>query len=449
MYMCGLARRNHFHTTIDEEMALVPLGSDCITLVKIGNGATSFGMAQSMHTKHRLIPLMTDGPASYVDVTPRKIYFGTETEVVTEISDDYVTRQFGYSSCEKTIWRRFPGRFLGPGVHAPPYAFWLRIRRSSGEVEIFAGGVDSSGEMHVKKRDIISTMGKSSTGRLVQRVDGIASRCRVLIRKPMDNTWYDVTVRGQLFCGSKGGPDDEPIMQPSKETNKLVDGTMISTAGIIYLYRDTAAMHRTQEWCSEYSVAEWASHRCPIFYTPFSPEKLGLSALTYLVTLDGGGGIKLEKHVRWVAQAPGNEGCIIGTFRKDEELHNDVPCVFPMCGHVIGYIKKYVAQKIECPICRTEGPYVPVRLDPVDYLVTVDATTAPGPATHVFNPCGHCTSEANVKYWTATPQLRTRIPADRGTDYGGYIEVTDECAACPFCFVPLDRKQPYSKLFFN
>lgn len=427
-------------------MALIPLGSDYITLLHVGRGGCSFGMTQSTNAAQRAI-LLSDAPKSYVDVRERTIYFGTDTKFVNEISDDYVTRQFGSSPCEKTISRRFPGRFLGNGPHAPSYAFWIRIRLSSGEADIFAGGVDSSGEMHVKNRDIITTMVKSSTGRLGQHVDGIISRCRVLIRKPMDNTWYDVTVRGRLFCGPKGGSGDEPILQPSKETNKLVDGTMISTAGVVYLYRDIAAMNRIRKWRAEYSLAEWASYQCPIMYTPFSPNKMAMSAWTYTVSLHGVEKIEWEKSVRWVAQAPHSEKCITGTLGKGE--NNDVPCVFPACGHVIGFISQYATPKATCPTCRTEGPYVPVRMDPVDYMVTVNATTTPGPATHVFNPCGHCTSEANAKYWTETPQLRTRIPADRDIDCGGYIEVTEEGVVCPFCFVLLDKTRPYNRLFLS
>uniref|UniRef100_A0A3P9H6M3 Pellino E3 ubiquitin protein ligase family member 3 n=1 Tax=Oryzias latipes TaxID=8090 RepID=A0A3P9H6M3_ORYLA len=85
------------------------------------------------------------------------------------------------------------------------------------------------------------------------------------------------------------------------------------------------------------------------------------------------------------------------------------PWVYLSCGHVHGRhdwgqrsegeqrTGEGAAPQRECPLCRSEGPYVPLWLgsEPAVYL---DA----GPPTHAFVPCGHVCSERTARYWAET-----------------------------------------------
>ena len=71
------------------------------------------------------------------------------------------------------------------------------------------------------------------------------------------------------------------------------------------------------------------------------------------------------------------------------------PYVFPACGHVHGYHPSL--EGAPCPMCRAQGPFVPVALAFDSVAISRDLPT------HVFNPCGHAASKSVCEYWGALP----------------------------------------------
>lgn len=67
------------------------------------------------------------------------------------------------------------------------------------------------------------------------------------------------------------------------------------------------------------------------------------------------------------------------------------PYVYPACGHIFAYHKSI--QSRPCPLCRKEGPFVPLAFN-------FEPTICGDLPTHVFNPCGHISSLKTCKYWS-------------------------------------------------
>lgn len=67
------------------------------------------------------------------------------------------------------------------------------------------------------------------------------------------------------------------------------------------------------------------------------------------------------------------------------------PYVYPACGHIFAYHKSIQCRP--CPLCRKEGPFVPLAFN-------FEPAICDDLPTHVFNPCGHISSLKTCKYWS-------------------------------------------------
>lgn len=69
------------------------------------------------------------------------------------------------------------------------------------------------------------------------------------------------------------------------------------------------------------------------------------------------------------------------------------PYVFPACGHIFAYHKSIEGRP--CPLCRQEGPFVPIAF-------TFEPSICNQIPTHVFSPCGHVASQEVCEKWATT-----------------------------------------------
>ena len=88
-----------------------------------------------------------------------------------------------------------------------------------------------------------------------------------------------------------------------------------------------------------------------------------------------------------------------------------------------------------CPLCRTRGPFVELRLEWEPAICDEEPEVA-------FNPCGHIVSEAVAKKWAALALPDNAPPNAR------YRPI------CPFCAKPLktdlrNSEHPYTKILFQ
>ena len=110
---------------------------------------------------------------------------------------------------------------------------------------------------------------------------------------------------------------------------------------------------------------------------------------------------------------------------RSEDSH---PYVFPACGHIFSYHKSIEGRP--CPLCRREGPFVPIAYS----FVPAICDQFP---THVFNPCGHIASQKVCEQWAAT-----WVPSRDLTR-------SEQVHICPYCAGELSQSQQgnaYSRL---
>jgi hypothetical protein len=104
------------------------------------------------------------------------------------------------------------------------------------------------------------------------------------------------------------------------------------------------------------------------------------------------------------------------------------PYVFPACGHIFAYHRSIEGRP--CPLCRQEGPFVPIAF-------AFEPSVCSRMPTHVFNPCGHVASQEACEFWASM-----WMPA-RDVTAAGLVHM------CPYCATELAEPPygaPYSRL---
>uniref|UniRef100_M4B3C8 Uncharacterized protein n=1 Tax=Hyaloperonospora arabidopsidis (strain Emoy2) TaxID=559515 RepID=M4B3C8_HYAAE len=104
---------------------------------------------------------------------------------------------------------------------------------------------------------------------------------------------------------------------------------------------------------------------------------------------------------------------------------NEIPHVFPACGHVYGFEKR-IASSHTCPLCRKPGSLVQLLLKENSLLQSTEEQHVIPEC--VFNPCGHAISRKLAHYYSVLVMPNGR-------------------AICPFCAVHLDLRMPFSRLY--
>ena len=105
------------------------------------------------------------------------------------------------------------------------------------------------------------------------------------------------------------------------------------------------------------------------------------------------------------------------------------PYVFPACGHIFAYHKSI--EHRPCPLCRQEGPFVPLAF-------TFEPALCSAMPTHVFNPCGHVASQEVCEHWA-----RLWVHSRASSRQQELVHI------CPYCAVELQESPSgaaYSRL---
>lgn len=325
------------------------------------------------------------------------------------------------------------------------YAFRIAVDVHSRAARIFAGGFCSNGKMFIRKNDTITT----PSG----KYDGFAGNA-VCIRKPGSDVWYDVTVGGQtyIYTGKTRIRTNDPAGD-----NSIVDGTLISVGGIVFLYRniDDAEYERRVISGVPDKYASWKRICCPVSYMPLNMGLVASDALYINISM-ANPALGSVASVFSYTTAPFYE-YLNNLDMKANDIDVARPFVFPRCGHVFGFLRPLYdicrsgyRGKAPCPTCRTSGPYVPLRIstafelaDPLPHIDTTDS-----PPTHVFNPCGHCTSKSIATTWASTEiiTITTRDISGNGEDV---IRKPERMHLCPYCGVALDKETPVQQLYLE
>ena len=168
------------------------------------------------------------------------------------------------------------------------------------------------------------------------------------------------------------------LFDSEEKLNELKDGTFIAVGGIVMLFQRPESI-RNHEMDPRKVIENFNSMnvQCPVMmhtiqfhYIPCH-EKLKRAVKRLRDCIDTG----LDE-----GPTPQFDDCVSEDRR---------PFVFPACGHVHGYSKSLVGKS--CPLCRTNGPFVPIMFDFEPSLCCKYPTC-------VFNPCGHAASKEVNKF---------------------------------------------------
>ncbi|XP_077101881.1 E3 ubiquitin-protein ligase pellino homolog 1 [Siphateles boraxobius] len=262
------------------------------------------------------------------------------------------------------------------------------------------------------------------------QMDGLTTN-GVLVMRPRHgftceskpSAWREISVCGNVFTLRETRSAQKPGKLVENESQELTDGTLIDLCGATLLWRSAEGLSRTptlkhlEELRRELNAAR---PQCPV----------GLRTLAF----------------------PSTDRSFIGP------AHDDQPWAYLHCGHVHGYHAwrgrrrvpnegsteeeddeseaKDEAEHVplragerECPLCRTRGLYVPLKLGRESGFYLDGA-----PPTHALNPCGHVCSERTAAFWS-------KLMLPHGA-HGFY-------PACPFCMRPLAREGKVARLIFQ
>ncbi|XP_027872700.1 E3 ubiquitin-protein ligase pellino homolog 1-like [Xiphophorus couchianus] len=291
-----------------------------------------------------------------------------------------------------------------PTIQSTISRFACRIicqRNPPFSARIYAAGFDSSkniflGEKAAKWRMHDGHMdGLTTNGVLVMHPrQGFAQDSR-------PGVWREISVCGNVFTLRETRSAQQRGKMVDSECNQLVDGSLIDLCGATLLWRTAEGLARTptvkhlEALRQEFNAGR---PQCPV----------GFNTLAF------------------------------PSMRRKDVLDEKQPWAYLRCGHVHGYHcwggrrapeVEAECQERECPMCRAQGPYVPLWLgcEPAFYV------DAEGP-THAFVPCGHVCSEKTTAYWS-------QISLPHGTHAFH--------AACPFCIHPLRGDTGFVRLIFQ
>eukprot|EP00668_Euglena_longa_P035989 GGOE01046243.1.p1 GENE.GGOE01046243.1~~GGOE01046243.1.p1 ORF type:complete len:603 (+),score=127.87 GGOE01046243.1:199-1809(+) len=292
------------------------------------------------------------------------------------------------------------------------YAFRILACRQTGRCWVYAGGFDQKGDLFLNPHTI----------RWGAPPYDAFTTCGLLLWVPRLRSWCEVSVMGQLYslrpCHNMGGKK----LHDPELTNELEDGSLIHIAGSTILFRkgdfQTDEADDSRAVVHGLQALQQVRPRCPV----------QIETLRFLCKADGGN--------QEGAGVPDGLSSGSGAFASGSYMPNThMPLVFTTCGHVLGNTPQNAALDT-CPLCRHKGPSTPLRFDYHKALVA--SPPQESIPTHVFHPCGHATTEAQAQYWCSIP-----IPGISNHFVGDWSNTRH---TCPFCNLPLDSAQPYTKL---
>ncbi|KAE9042518.1 hypothetical protein PR003_g4310 [Phytophthora rubi] len=264
-------------------------------------------------------------------------------------------------------------------------------------------------------------------------LDGLTKN-GVRVWLPERKQWFEVSVNGRLYAIESRTVDEKstpPLSSSSSRGHRRRhhDGALRSRSGafnrptataedLAPILTDGAVIDlggvQLQFQTNYRSELEAKAENSELLEAPVVYGRATLSSVsTQLERLNVQCPVQLHS-LRFTRAAPG----------EDVPL-DQIPHVFPACGHVFGYEKR-ISSSHTCPLCRTPGSLVQLLLKENSQLQSAEEQNAIPEC--VFNPCGHAISTKLARHYSAL-----LMPNGR--------------AICPFCAVHLDLRVPFSRLY--
>eukprot|EP00667_Euglena_gracilis_P005165 EG_transcript_5197 len=302
------------------------------------------------------------------------------------------------------------------------YAFRILASRETGRCWVYAGGFDSKGDLFLNPHTI----------RWGAPPYDAFTTCGLLLWVPRLRRWCEVSVMGQLYDLRPSHNVGGKKLHDADLTNELLDGSLIHIGGSTILFRR-----------GDFHMAEADDQRAVVrglralqITKPQCP--IQIETLRFLCKAgpsrgsDNGHSSTGEGPPTPAGLASQSSDFPSGRYVPTAHL----PLAFLRCGHALANTPENAALGT-CPLCRRHGPSTSLRYDYHKALALGPAGEEEAPS-HVFNPCGHIVTEAQVRHWCSVP-----VPGISNHFAGEWCTGR---YACPFCNVPLDSTQPYAKL---
>jgi len=331
-------------------------------------------------------------------------------EMVSDPSKDYY--QFGRSNDGSNDFViRGPIKLKkNNSIHGSVSRYAMRIeceRLPPYQCLIYAGGFNCSNELILDS--VTDDIG-----------DGVTT-FGVRILKPGSDCWLEISVKGKCTPTA--------ISADLDYSNELVDNTIIDLSGALLLFRKSNYLtHSKYTPDAIISQLNYSKPQCPVL----------LHDLYFVYTSSRERQFRALKRLEESDQGFIPYGDIVIPMSDHYDIEDDrKPYIFPNCGHVQGFHRSMVGSK--CPICRAEGPFVPLNI-PCEFSICADIPT------HVFNPCGCAGAKSTCEKWS---KLKLPVPYSIQYDEKSHSVHTDYRGICPFCCCELDNNKPFTRIILN
>eukprot|EP01012_Entosiphon_sulcatum_P039964 TRINITY_DN53587_c0_g1_i1.p1 TRINITY_DN53587_c0_g1~~TRINITY_DN53587_c0_g1_i1.p1 ORF type:complete len:726 (-),score=64.17 TRINITY_DN53587_c0_g1_i1:582-2699(-) len=325
--------------------------------------------------------------------------------------------QFGRRGGSGNDWQ-IPGKHYGNGCGpVSRYAFRILANRESKKCSLFAGGFDEKGDLFLNQKTI----------RWGNPPHDAFTTYGVMLWTPESRVWREVSVLGNVY---ELRPSQEVGGLPvPNSSNELTDGSLISIGGTTMLFRAgdySQSSALSNDMLRQLGKLQKERYQCPVQMCTIN--------FAYLQ----------NEHSADAAEVgPGSATAVPAVVPV---ASSEAPLVFPNCGHVFN-AHEQLRSRSDCPCCRVPGPGVSLRFGSHRALAIspteggAEQQSSTDRPTHVFNPCGHATTEDLASWWTAIA-----MPGMGDHIAGKWLH--EKRLRCPFCGVELDSTRPAAKLFF-
>ena len=347
---------------------------------------------------------------------------------------DTILYQMGRMPCSSNDFI-VPGPLKGSAGIVSRFALRILLHVTTSKYTIQAGGCTPKNTVLVKKTDwkwcpLCTTWFKEKHNNDVSNCTAkdwdALTKNGVRVWLPTLRSWYEVSIKGALFPivqqnndktnerkNLKGFTFERPTGAPIATVVTLEDGAILDISGVqVQFIAQVSAPSRESILCCLASRLESLQIQCPVYFTLLNFHQQQMEPVMTYQTHQ-----TTENNLS--EQTENNQ--------LDLEEADDIPHVFPNCGHVFGSAASLLPST-KCPLCRTEGRLVPLLIpQEIPSAWKSAANTVPNT---VFNPCGHAVVlEIALQYSTLN------MPHGR--------------AICPICAQNLHDEVPYSKLYFT
>ncbi|KAI8911174.1 hypothetical protein BC831DRAFT_517570 [Entophlyctis helioformis] len=362
------------------------------------------------------------------------------------------------------------------------YDFRIICNRSdAADVRIYAGRFDHKGRMVCGTKALRWKLDSGGTprdgsGGADAAFDAFPNGSGVLLWRPVlgldgvavGGKWMEVSVLGHVHelrsvPNCPGALVDPAVFAVNGDVdsvgplNRLVDGCIVYTAGMAFMWRRSASDAEDGTGTMEGQAARILDSvrgtlsdglTCPVTLDSIPCDRIAESIkersfFRNMVVLTR---IKWVDDLRIKMRAWGNSDDAAA-----EAVISGRPWFFSSCGHVFSLydtrLRNATRSTTPCSVCRAAGLLIPLSVRPSPDIIPATPSSQLPHLDHAFVPCGHMIDAQGARFWSAGIAFPPQPDDPRAADASPVVQPDESWAPiCPFCAV---RITAVRKLFFQ